>query len=208
MSSAKPERAAFVPVSSRSRKDEAEPASAPLATDEQPEGGNVDKIREIIFGGQMRDYDQRFTRLETRLMKESTELREETKRRFDVLEMYIKRELEALGERLQIEQRHREESVQSVSRTLGETAQALEAKLTEFHEGGARGQRDLRHDLLEQSKSLNEEIQRKHAEISAILDQQVAHLHDDKPSRSHLASMFVELAARLNGELKAVAPEI
>lgn len=208
MSSAKPERVAFIPASSRSRMDEAEPASAPVANDDQPEGGNIDKIREIIFGGQMRDYDKRFTRLETRVIKESTELREETKRRFDALEMYIKRELEALGERLQMEQRQREESAQSGSRTLAETAQALEAKLAEFHESGVRGQRDLRHDLLEQSKSLNEEIQRKHAEISAILDQQVAHLHDDKPSRSHLAAMFAELAVRLNGELKAVVPEI
>ncbi len=31
--------------------------------------GNVDKIREILFGGQMRDYEQRFADLETRLTK-------------------------------------------------------------------------------------------------------------------------------------------
>lgn len=207
MSSAKPEKAAFV-APARGRMEEADPEPPLEPADDEPEGGNIDKIREIIFGGQMRDYDTRFTRLETRLIKELTELREETKRRFDVLEMYIKRELEALGEQVQIEQRHREESVQSVSRSLAETAQALGAKLTEFHEGGVRGQRDLRDDLLEQSKTLNEEIQRKHAEISAILDQQVAHLHADKPSRLHLASLFAELAARLNGEMKAAAPEI
>ena len=34
-----------------------------------PEAGNVDKIREILFGGQMRAYDKRFSRLEDRLAK-------------------------------------------------------------------------------------------------------------------------------------------
>lgn len=30
-------------------------------------GGNVDKIRDILFGGQMRDYDRRFARVEDRI---------------------------------------------------------------------------------------------------------------------------------------------
>ena len=46
------------------------------------EAGNVDKIREILFGGQMRAYDRRFTRLEERLAKESADLREEAKNLF------------------------------------------------------------------------------------------------------------------------------
>ena len=37
----------------------------------RPEGGNLDKIRDILFGPQARDYDRRLTRLEERLMKEA-----------------------------------------------------------------------------------------------------------------------------------------
>ena len=33
--------------------------------------GNVDKIRDILFGSQMRDYDSRFSRFEERLLKET-----------------------------------------------------------------------------------------------------------------------------------------
>jgi hypothetical protein len=165
------------------------------------QSGNVDKIREIIFGGHMRDYDRRFTRLEARLAKESADLREETKRRFEVLEMFIKREFEALAERLQVEQHQREEAVQGLLRALTETAQALEAKLLQFDEGSARGQRDLRQQILDQSRSLSEEIHQKHAEMSTTVEREVANLNQDKPSRSHLASMFTELAARLNGDL-------
>ena len=200
MSSVQEERAAFVPVTPAGRMDvdQSERGDAPAAD----ESGNVDKIREIIFGGHMRDYDQRFLRLEARLVKDGADLREETKRRFDVLEMFIKREFEALSERLQIEQRHREESVQGLSRALTETGQALEGKLLQLDEHSARAQRDLRQQILDQSRSLSDEIHQKHAEMSTAVEREVANLNQDKPSRSHLASMFSELAARLNGDLK------
>lgn len=203
MSSVQEERAAFVPVTPANGPDEApQPAAGETAGIDQGETGNIDKIREIIFGGHIRDYDKRFTRLEARLVKEGADLRDDTKRRFEVLEMFIKREFEALAERLQTEQRHREESTQNLSRALTEASQALEAKLVQFDESSARGQRDLRTQILDQSRSLSEEIRQKHAEMSTALEREVADLNHEKPSRSHLASMFTELAARLNGELK------
>ena len=207
MSSVQKEKATAVAM-----KPASEPEKAPQSITgeglalEQAETGNIDKIREIIFGGHMRDYDKRFTRLEARLIKEAADLRDDTKRRFEVLEMFIKREFEALTERLQTEQRHREEAVQSLSHALTETGQTLEAKLVQFDESSARAQRDLRTQILDQSRSLSEEIRLKHAEMSSALEREVAELNDDKPSRSHLASMFNELAARLNGDLKI--PEI
>src|SRR5215210_3122558 len=69
------------------------------------ESGNIDKIRQILFGGQMRDYEKRFSRLEERLLKESADLRDETKKRFDALEAFVRSEFEALSERLVAEQR-------------------------------------------------------------------------------------------------------
>ncbi len=40
------------------------------------ESGKVDRIRDILFGSQMRDYDGRFQKLEERLTREADELRE------------------------------------------------------------------------------------------------------------------------------------
>ena len=202
MSSVQEKRTAVVTVAPASGlEDTPQSATEETSATEPAEGGNLDKIREIIFGGQMRDYDKRFTRLEARLVKEGADLRDDTKQRFEILEMFIKREFEALAERLRTEQRHREESTQNLSRSLTETAQALEAKLVQFDEMSARGQRDLRSQILDQSKTLSEEIRQKHAEVSSALEREVADLNHEKPSRSHLASMFSELAARLNGDL-------
>ncbi len=71
-----------------------------LASAEVGTAGNVDKIRDILFGSQMKDYETRFSRLEETLTNQTTELRESTKKRMDGLEAYFKKEVEALQSRL------------------------------------------------------------------------------------------------------------
>lgn len=166
------------------------------------ESGNVDKIREILFGGQMRDYDKRFTRLEERLLKESAELREGNRRSIEALETFVKNEFAALANRLQTEELSREGSVQGVSRELHETIKSVDSKLTQFHNQTTETQRDLRQQLLDQSKNLNEEIRRKHDDVSATLERELAELNHEKADRASLSTLFTELALRLNNDFK------
>jgi hypothetical protein len=44
------------------------------------EGGNLDQIRDILFGVQSRDLEKRIVRLEERLAKDTTDLRDDIKR--------------------------------------------------------------------------------------------------------------------------------
>jgi hypothetical protein len=166
------------------------------------ESGNIDKIREILFGVQMRDYEKRFSRLEERLLKESAALREDTKKRFEALEMFVKSEFEAVAGRLQAEQRARDESVQGVSHDLQETNRALERKLAQFDEQTTHGQRELRQQILDQSKNLSDEIRQKSNELQALLEREVAELGQVKTDRTQLAALFTEVSMRLNNEFK------
>jgi len=166
------------------------------------ESGNVDKIREILFGGQMRDYDKRFNRLEERLLKESAELREGNRRSIEALETFVKNEFAALANRLQMEEQSREGSVQGVSRELQEAIKSVDTKLTQFHNQTTETQRDLRQQLLDQSKNLNEEIRRKYDDVSATLERELAELNHDKTDRASLSALFTELALRLNNDFK------
>ncbi len=166
------------------------------------EASNIDKIRDILFGVQMRDYEKRFARLEERLLKESQDLRDETRKRFDALETFVKNEFEALTGRLQTEQRTRDESDQALYRELQNTGQTLDRKLTQFDEQTTRTQRELRQQILDQSKSLSDEIRQKHEELSALLDREVAELGNVKTDRASLASLFTEVALRLNNDFK------
>jgi hypothetical protein len=71
-----------------SPKEQSETANQPQVL--RGGAGNVDKIRDILFGSQMRDYESRFARLEETLIKETLEIRETSRRRFDQLEEGIR----------------------------------------------------------------------------------------------------------------------
>lgn len=168
----------------------------------QPDMGNIDKIREILFGGNMREYDRRFSRVEEQLVKESFELREDTRKRFEALEAFIKAELTALTERLQAEQRTRDDAVSGLWRGVQESSQALSAKLGEAQEQTARAHSELRQQILSQSKDLNEEMRRRQDDVMTLIQREVADLNHGKTDRSSLATLLTEMAMRLNNDLK------
>jgi len=161
----------------------------PRAAAEQAGAGNVEKIRDILFGPQMRDYEHRFARLEETLMKESADLRESTRKRFDALETYIRKEFEALESRLKSERDER-----------GNLGDVLVKRIGELHDQTSAAQRDLRGAILEQSKDLREEMERRHLEISATLERRFQELRKDKTDRAALAALFNEVALRLSDE--------
>jgi predicted nucleic acid-binding Zn-ribbon protein len=166
------------------------------------ESGNVDRIRNILFGSQMRDYDGRFQRLEERLAKEAAELRADLQKRLDGLEAFMKGEAESLTKRLKTEQSERGHAVEKQARDLSETAKGLEMKIGNLDEQTATDIRDLRQQLLEQSKALSAEIKDKHDQIKAGLENEAQLIRGAMTGRESLAEMLTEVALRLKGEFR------
>ncbi len=161
---------------------------------------SLDKVRDILFGNQIRDVDKRFARLEERLVKEFANVRDETRKRLDSLEIYIKKEVESLTERLKNEQIERDDGVKLLAQEQKNLTLALEKKLGQFDEQTANSQRELREQILNQSNSLQDEIQKKYEEILKLLERESQELRRDKTDRSHLGSLLTELAIRLNSD--------
>src|SRR5208282_5432807 len=135
---------------------QSEPAETPAPHQSEPRtpqviqgGGNVDKIRDILFGSQMRDYETRFASLEETLRKETVEIRETSRRRFDQLENYFKREFEALETRLKSEREERSDMGSQQSRELKELGESFSRRLRDLDDRGAAVERDMRSQLLQ-----------------------------------------------------------
>jgi len=170
-------------------------------------GGNLEKIREILFGAQVHDFEKRFSRLEEKLLKETSDSRAETKKRFDAMEAFIKKEIESLADRLKTEQGERLDAAKEASRELRDTAKALEKKLAQQDEQATKAQRELRQQILDQSKSLTDEIRQRVRETGAALTREIKELRSEKTDRSALAGLFTEAAMRLSSESKQPGKE-
>jgi hypothetical protein len=169
--------------------------------------GNVDKIRDILFGSHMRDYESRFARLEETLIKETFEIRESNRRRFDQLESYIKREFETAQTRLKGERDERSDSANQLSRELKELNDSLSRRIRDLDDRETNVERDLRSDLLQQARDLTEEIRARHDELASILERRVSELRDGKTDRAALATLFSEVALRLSDQFQIPGAE-
>ena len=166
------------------------------------ESGNVDRIRHILFGSQMRDYDSRFQRLEERLAKDAADLRGDLQKRLDDLESFIRGEVESLTGRQRSEATERSHSFERVGRELAETARSLEQRISHLDEQTANDLRDLRQRMLDQSKTLSADLKDKHEQVKAALDGESKQIRDAMTGRESLSEMLTEMAMRLKGEFR------
>ncbi len=163
---------------------------------------SLDKVRDILFGVQLKDVDRRFARLEDRLAKETADLKDDLRKRLAALEQYVKGEVDALSERIKSEQEQRTDVVAQLTRELKDLVAGFERRTGQIDEQLGRAQRELRQQLLDQHRQLSDEIGAKGEEVLGALSRESQQLRSDKTDRAALASLLSEMALRLTNEFR------
>lgn len=181
------------------------PAGVAVFTQEDDTGGSLDQIRDILFGAQVREGEKRFLRLEERTLRELSEMREESRRRYEALESAIRKELEALSERLHAERDARLDAIDALGKEQHDSSAGLQRRLGGLEEQSSKALRELRQQLAEQMTRVSAELGARSQELLERVSQTIGELRDEKAGRAALASLFGELALRLHG---ASSPEV
>ncbi len=79
---------------------------------------------------------------------------------------------------------------------------ALELKIGNLDSQAAKDIRELREQLLEQSKALSAQLKEKHDHLKAQLDHEAGQIRDAMTGREALAEMLTEVALRLKKEFR------
>ena len=163
---------------------------------------NVEQIRDILFGGQMRDYERRFQELHQRLEAELARMRDAHEKRLAQIDKRVDDQLDKLGKllRQEVQDRNRsvddlESRIQQAARTArGELAASLEAHEKELAATDER----LRAAVADVSKA----TQARAGEVEGTVARVAAELRDEKVGREDLAALLAELALRLKGDFE------
>ena len=163
---------------------------------------NVDKIREILFGGQMRDYEGRFAELERKLTQRIDRMSTEFEKRLERLNNYAKREIDKVGDRLKSERQDRLADTKSGARELKDFSQQVESWFGEVEDRLDVEAKDLRNSMHEQSEELAALIAESRDHLSAAISDETRELADAKLAREDLAGLLSEVAMRLKKDFK------
>jgi hypothetical protein len=193
-------------VNKSAAKKKAEPpvpkgSSANMAVPgEGTDAGSMDKIRDILFGNQMKEFDKRFRRMEEQLYKEISEVRESGQKSLETLETYFKKELTVLKERLQNEIEDRAETEKKSLREFNDATSSLGRKIAKLEDSVTAHATDLHDQLLLQSKNITADMDSKFEKSTKDNKEALQELGDIKADRSMLAELFMQFALQFSSE--------
>jgi patatin-like phospholipase/acyl hydrolase len=167
-------------------------------TQDVAEVDNVDKIRDILFGNQMREFNTRFAQLETRLAADLELMRKDTSQQIESLQGYLESEIDSLGSRLNTEEAQRIQQMDELDDDLKKNTRQLEKKISDSAKELDRQARALNEKLLQQSKEFQQLLGEQIQQTRQLMDGYQQQLSTSKLDRSLLAELFNDVAMQLN----------
>jgi chromosome segregation ATPase len=160
----------------------------------------VEKIRDLLFGNQMQDYDRRFSMLEERFSSAFGK----SSRRQRAISAPSSRARKSKWSRLNPSFARRKTCApMPIGRWSGPSAtnDTVEKRLRSISEQLSRLERDHADRLTQEVQSLREEIRRRNDDLQRTIEKMFAELSSVKTDRNLLAGLFVEIARCLNQEV-------
>jgi len=147
---------------------------------------SIDDVREILFGEARRELERRVSRLQSRLTAHCEDLAKIEQQRTTTLEAHVAGELAVLRGRIDTDAAEAREAVRALVRDQREAMQRVEERVAKIEEAVLGSQRELRQQMLEQSRSFFDELARVRRELSFALEDELgppargeADAHDD-----------------------------
>jgi DNA anti-recombination protein RmuC len=161
-------------------------------------GSNVDKIREILFGNQMVDYEKRFKHLEMRFNRDNVHLRDDMTQRIQALEELLKADINSLEDRAKQESQDRHAAQQDIMQEIRQMKKELTTRLSQLDDQFNQELKQLRQHLHVKFQEVAQQMRQQHEQLLSLMKQEVTQLQVDKVNRADLAAIFTEMALHLN----------
>ncbi|MBE9563296.1 MAG: hypothetical protein IMF12_10590 [Proteobacteria bacterium] len=160
--------------------------------------GSMHDVRELLFGGQMRDYDKRFKRLEERFNQENTHFREDMFQRLKVLEERVESELDSLDDKVKIDRQERQTGMTDLEHGLKTLKNELNNRITQLDDQFSKEIKNLRQQTHSKVQEIALQNRQQNEKIVGTFNKEITQLQDEKVDRADLATFFTELAGRMS----------
>jgi hypothetical protein len=158
-----------------------------------PAGGNVEQIREILFGGHIRAFDDRFELVETRLAKESDALRKAIEKRVLELERLLSDQREEASDQLNAETSNRDLALNKIELAMAQARMDAENQMAEMQDRFTAEFKAVRAELKAAQKELTTALNR----ADRAQEKRADKMDFDKVDRNDLSGFFNDIAQKL-----------
>lgn len=162
-------------------------------------GGNIDQVRDILFGNLMREYNDRFEKLESELSTLTTDTRDRINQTRDTILTEVRANSENLEKRLKTLDQSQQSEAENIRQEIERVNQKLLTSVQQLDDTIDTQVSGVRRDLLDSKEALQNSMRTLRTQVTEALEKQVTKLHDVKVSREDMAEMLMEMAMKLKG---------
>ena len=166
--------------------------------------GNIDQIRDLLFGHKIREYEQRFEQCEQSLNKVTRELsvfESETRDRLDQLQDSLTTELrsavDSLEKKLTYLSMRTHEQTHQLQKELQSAAQKSSQSIESLNQTLTEQTKFLKNDLVQTRDKLEQDMKSFQEQVLATIQKELLSLKDSKVSRVDLADILFQLCVKV-----------
>jgi len=160
---------------------------------------NVDQIRELIFGSQIKEFEERFKQLSTTLKTVEEKLHTALSESHVTLQKETNRSLEALEKKIDNLTSATQKERVKLKELIDTTDESLQEQLNNQKDEFLTKFTILKETVSDENQKALNTIEKIRSEIEASLHAKITTLSDDKLSRDTMSQMLLDIAMKIQG---------
>ena len=161
--------------------------------------GNVDQIREILFGSQSREMKEKFEQLESSIKAMHEEMRKKIEQTQNDFNIRIDNELEALSRKMKNIVTQQQDEFSDVRDSALKQEKRLQNAMDIMEEELNAKREQLQKQQIENNSALRNEMDALKDEVLQTLNNKIAEMNGVKLSRDDAADILMEAAMAMKG---------
>lgn len=162
--------------------------------------GNIEQIRDILFGEKIQSYENRFQILESNLANFQKEVKKQLKDIRESLSIDLQTSVSSIEKKLQYLSAAADDEIADLRQDLDSTNQKLSTQIISLNSALESQSKSIRVEISHTKESFHNEISNLHKALIEELEKDHTELLEAKASKDEIAELFFELCMKLKGK--------
>ncbi len=160
---------------------------------------NVDQIRELIFGSQLKEFEEKFETLSKTLQSVEEKVLQTFRESHTKLQKETHRSLEALEQKIDNLAEATQKERNKLKDLIDTTDDALQAQLKSQKEEFLTKLKIMKENIEDDNQKMAENLSAMKKQIETALNEGLSSLGEEKLSRDAMAGMLLDVAMKIQG---------
>ena len=171
-----------------------------ITTDLKDRLGNIEQIRDILFGDKIQTYENRFQSLESSLANFQKEVQKQLKDLRESFSIDLQTSVSSIEKKLQYLSAAADDEIADLRQDLDSTGQKLSTQIVSLNSALDSQTKSIQIEISQVKDNLQNELSSLQKSLLAELEKDYANLLEEKVSKDEIAELFFDFCMKLKGK--------